>query len=91
MDQIACILLERGKKTRLFIGKLIILTTRSDGNIRYYEYENDKFEYLSEHKSAEPQRGIAFLPRRGINVRAEAMDSLISTPLTSTRSMRTKS
>jgi hypothetical protein len=41
----------------------------SDGNIRYYEYENDKFEYLSEHKSAEPQRGIAFMPRRGINVR----------------------
>lgn len=42
---------------------------RSDGNIRYYEYENDKFEYLSEYKSPDPQRGIAFLPRRGINVR----------------------
>ena len=41
----------------------------SDGNIRYYEYENDKFEYLSEYKSPDPQRGIAFLPRRGINVR----------------------
>ena len=41
---------------------------RSDGNIRYYEYENDKFEYLSEYKSPDPQRGIAFLPRRGINV-----------------------
>lgn len=40
----------------------------SDGNIRYYEYENDKFEFLSEYKSADPQRGIAFLPRRGINV-----------------------
>jgi coronin-1B/1C/6 len=40
----------------------------SDGNIRYFEYENDKFEYLSEYKSADPQRGIAFLPKRGINL-----------------------
>ena len=40
----------------------------SDGNIRYYEYENDKFEYLSEYKSPDPQRGIAFLPKRGINL-----------------------
>lgn len=40
----------------------------SDGNIRYYEYENDKFEFLSEYKSADPQRGIAFVPRRGINL-----------------------
>lgn len=46
-----------------------LLTTPSDGNIRYYEYENDKFEYLSEHKSLDPQRGLAFMPRRGINVR----------------------
>jgi coronin-1B/1C/6 len=42
--------------------------SRSDGNIRYYEYENDKFEYLSEYKSSDPQRGIAFLPKRGINL-----------------------
>lgn len=39
-----------------------------DGNIRYFEYENDKFEFLSEYKSGDPQRGIAFVPRRGINV-----------------------
>lgn len=41
---------------------------RSDGNIRYFEYENDKFEFLSEYKSGDPQRGIAFLPKRGVNV-----------------------
>ncbi|KAF1731518.1 Coronin-like protein crn1 [Beauveria bassiana] len=29
---------------------------------------NDKFEFLSEYKSPDPQRGIAFVPRRGINV-----------------------
>lgn len=39
-----------------------------DGNIRYYEYENDKFEYLTQYTSANPQRGIAFLPKRGINL-----------------------
>ena len=43
------------------------LTTLSDGNIRYYEYENDKFEYLSQHSAADPQRGIAFVPKRGVN------------------------
>lgn len=46
----------------------LYLAGKGDGNIRYYEYENDKFEYLSEYKSADPQRGIAFLPKRGINV-----------------------
>ena len=39
----------------------------SDGNIRYFEYENDKFEFLSEYKSSDPQRGVAFLPKRAIN------------------------
>ncbi|KAL5092587.1 Coronin-like protein crn1 [Trichoderma cf. simile WF8] len=46
----------------------LYLAGKGDGNIRYYEYENDKFEYLSEYKSVDPQRGIAFIPRRGINV-----------------------
>lgn len=41
----------------------------SDGNIRYYEFENDKFEYLSQHSSPDPQRGVAFLPKRGIDTR----------------------
>jgi len=46
----------------------LYLAGKGDGNIRYFEYENDKFEYLSEYKSAEPQRGIAFLPKRGVNM-----------------------
>lgn len=45
----------------------LYLAGKGDGNIRYFEYEHDKFEYLSEYKSAEPQRGIAFLPKRGVN------------------------
>lgn len=43
------------------------LAGKGDGNIRYYEYENDNFEYLSEYKSSDPQRGIAFVPKRGVN------------------------
>lgn len=39
----------------------------SDGNIRMYEYEKDAFIELSEYRSAEPQRGLAFMPKRGIN------------------------
>ena len=46
----------------------LYLAGKGDGNIRYFEYENDKFEYLSEYKSADPQRGIAFLPKRGVNM-----------------------
>lgn len=49
------------------ISELLANQYRSDGNIRYYEYENDKFQYLSEYKSVEPQRGIAFVPKRGVN------------------------
>ncbi|ETN39490.1 uncharacterized protein HMPREF1541_05715 [Cyphellophora europaea CBS 101466] len=46
----------------------LYLAGKGDGNIRYYEYENDKFEYLSEYKSSDPQRGISFLPKRGVNM-----------------------
>ena len=46
----------------------VVLKSPSDGNIRYFEYEHDKFEFLSEYKSGDPQRGIAFLPKRGVNV-----------------------
>jgi len=46
----------------------LYLAGKGDGNIRYFEYENDKFEYLSEYKSSDPQRGVAFLPKRGVNM-----------------------
>ncbi|KKZ68128.1 hypothetical protein EMCG_06185 [[Emmonsia] crescens] len=46
----------------------LYLAGKGDGNIRYFEYENDKFEYLSEYKSADPQRGIGFMPKRGVNM-----------------------
>ncbi|KXJ94633.1 hypothetical protein Micbo1qcDRAFT_232079 [Microdochium bolleyi] len=46
----------------------LYLAGKGDGNIRYFEYENDKFEFLSEYKSVDPQRGVAFLPKRAVNV-----------------------
>ncbi|KMP05630.1 Coronin-like protein crn1 [Coccidioides immitis] len=46
----------------------LYLAGKGDGNIRYFEYENDKFEYLSEYKSSDPQRGIGFMPKRGVNM-----------------------
>lgn len=64
-----CILLGKGKLLWVpFDAVLGTNSVSSDGNIRYFEYENDKFEFLSEYKSADPQRGIAFLPKRGVNV-----------------------
>jgi hypothetical protein len=60
--------LERGKS--ISSEWLTNINEISDGNIRYFEYTNDKFEYLSEYKSADPQRGLAFVPKRGVNVSA---------------------
>lgn len=34
-------------------GKMLIV---SDGNIRYYEYENDSLHFLTEYKSSEPRK-----------------------------------
>jgi coronin-1B/1C/6 len=40
----------------------------SDGNIRYYEYDNDELFSLSEFKAIEPQRGMAFMPKRALHI-----------------------
>lgn len=46
--------------------QMLYLAGKGDGNIRYFEFENDKFEPLSEYKSGDPQRGLAFMPKRGV-------------------------
>ncbi|CAZ85400.1 unnamed protein product [Tuber melanosporum] len=46
--------------------KCLYLAGKGDGNIRYFEYSNDEFIFLSEYKSGDPQRGVAFLPKRGV-------------------------
>lgn len=50
----------------------LFLAGKGDGNIRYYEMVDDKpyFYYLSEYKSNNPQRGMAMLPKRAVNVGA---------------------
>lgn len=45
---------------------VVYLAGKGDGNVRYYELENDDFYELSEHKSTEPQRGMTFVPRRSL-------------------------
>lgn len=49
-------------------NNVVFLAGKGDGNIRYYELESDEIHYLAEYKSVEPQSGMAFLPRRSLNV-----------------------
>ncbi|KAH7098540.1 microtubule binding protein [Auriculariales sp. MPI-PUGE-AT-0066] len=49
-------------------NNVLFVAGKGDGNIRYYEYENDNFIALSEYKSTDPQRGLCFLPRRALSV-----------------------
>ncbi|EJF58048.1 microtubule binding protein [Dichomitus squalens] len=49
-------------------NNILFLAGKGDGNIRYYEYESDNLFPLAEYKSSEPQRGMCFLPRRGLSV-----------------------
>lgn len=48
--------------------KVLFLVGKGDGNIRYYEFENDELFPLSEYSSTEPQRGFAVAPKRYCNV-----------------------
>ncbi|KAJ2574641.1 Coronin-like protein crn1 [Coemansia sp. RSA 1807] len=54
--------------------RVLYVAGKGDGNIRYYEFADDKLHFLSELQSPEPQRGLGVLPRRGIDVpRCEVM------------------
>uniref|UniRef100_A0A5S6QRW6 Coronin n=1 Tax=Trichuris muris TaxID=70415 RepID=A0A5S6QRW6_TRIMR len=49
---------------------LVYLCGRGDSNIRYYEVNSDPpfVHYINTYTSPEPQRGIGFMPKRGLNV-----------------------
>ncbi|KAG0267354.1 Coronin-like protein crn1 [Mortierella polycephala] len=49
-------------------SNMLYLAGKGDGNIRYYEYENDELFSLAEHASNVPQRGVGFMPKRALNV-----------------------
>jgi len=49
---------------------VLFLAGKGDGNIRYYEVVDEApyIHYLSEFKSATPQRGLCMVPKRAVNV-----------------------
>ncbi|KAF8923076.1 hypothetical protein EDD21DRAFT_391968 [Dissophora ornata] len=49
-------------------SNMLYLAGKGDGNIRYFEYEHDELFVLSEYSSSTPQRGVGFMPKRGLNV-----------------------
>lgn len=51
---------------------MLFIAGKGDGNIRYYEVVDEKpyIHFISEHKSNVPQRGMAMLPKRAVNVGA---------------------
>ncbi|ODN75592.1 hypothetical protein L202_06711 [Cryptococcus amylolentus CBS 6039] len=46
---------------------VLFLAGKGDGNIRYFEYDNDSFHFLSEYKTTDPQRGMTLIPRRALD------------------------
>lgn len=48
---------------------ILFLAGKGDGNIRYYEYENDYLHDLSQYGSVDPQRGFTAAPKRSVNVK----------------------
>jgi coronin-1B/1C/6 len=48
-------------------NNILFLAGKGDGNIRYFEYENDNLYAIDEHKSIDPQRGMCFIPRRALS------------------------
>eukprot|EP01119_Soliformovum_irregulare_P019081 TRINITY_DN597_c0_g1_i1.p1 TRINITY_DN597_c0_g1~~TRINITY_DN597_c0_g1_i1.p1 ORF type:complete len:461 (-),score=136.66 TRINITY_DN597_c0_g1_i1:87-1424(-) len=47
---------------------IVYMAGKGDGNIRYFEFQDDQLFYLAEFKSATPQRGLGMMPKRGVNV-----------------------
>ncbi|KAJ1648225.1 Coronin-like protein crn1 [Coemansia asiatica] len=48
--------------------KMLYVAGKGDANIRYYEFADDKLHDLSVYSSAEPQRGLGVMPKRGVDV-----------------------
>lgn len=47
---------------------IVIPYLYSDRTIRYYEFENDELYHINDHRESEAQKGIAFMPKRALNV-----------------------
>ncbi|TMS01859.1 Coronin-2A, partial [Larimichthys crocea] len=49
---------------------MLYLAGKGDGNIRYYELSTEKpyINFLTEHRSLLPQKGLGVMPKRGLDV-----------------------
>ncbi|CAD7947178.1 unnamed protein product [Amoebophrya sp. A25] len=60
---------------------LLFLAGKGDGNIKFFEYVDGSLHYLDDYASNQPQRGLAFFPKRVMDVsthevaRAAKLDS----------------
>ncbi|KAH9199861.1 hypothetical protein LQ764DRAFT_187513 [Zygosaccharomyces rouxii] len=50
-------------------NRILFLVGKGDGNIRYYELQDDQLYELSEYLSTDPQRGFAVAPKRKLNLK----------------------
>ncbi|CCK69073.1 coronin KNAG_0B06450 [Huiozyma naganishii CBS 8797] len=50
-------------------NKILYLAGKGDGNIRYYEFQNDELFELSEYQSTVAQRGFAVVPKYLVNIK----------------------
>ncbi|KAK6462503.1 hypothetical protein DFJ63DRAFT_159546 [Scheffersomyces coipomensis] len=48
---------------------MLYIAGKGDGNIRYYEYDNDILYDISQYSSTDPQRGFAVAPKSTVNVK----------------------
>ncbi|PVH15805.1 uncharacterized protein CXQ87_003660 [Candidozyma duobushaemuli] len=50
-------------------NNIFYIAGKGDGNIRYYEYDNDELYELSQFPSTDAQRGFAWAPKTACNVK----------------------
>ncbi|CAI5760253.1 unnamed protein product [Candida verbasci] len=60
---------------------ILYIAGKGDGNIRYYEYENDNLYELSQYSSTDPQRGFAVAPKYSVNVKENEITKCFKTVL----------
>ncbi|CDH52969.1 actin-binding protein [Lichtheimia corymbifera JMRC:FSU:9682] len=49
-------------------NSILYLAGKGDRTITYYEFENDELYRLSDYRDVEAQKGVAFMPKRALNV-----------------------
>lgn len=64
-----------GWQSKSLIARLVVIffkthSFQGDSNVRYYEINNDPpfVHFINVYSTPEPQRGIGFMPKRGLNI-----------------------